>query len=37
MLILKNQKNMLEFSPKTNVKEGVSKFINWYLDYSEQG
>ena len=34
---IKKSKEMLEFSPKTNVKEGVSKFINWYLDYSEQG
>ena len=25
----------LEFSPKTNIRSGINKFIDWYLDYSK--
>ena len=24
---------MLSYSPKTNLEEGITKFINWYLSY----
>ena len=27
-------KNKLNFSPKTNVNNGICKFIDWYLDYN---
>lgn len=25
--------NEINFRPQTSIKEGVSKFIDWYLDY----
>ena len=28
-------KDIVNYTPKTNIKEGVSKFIEWYLDYYE--
>ena len=26
-------KNLTGFEPKTSIDEGISKFIEWYLDY----
>ena len=28
-------KDMLEFDPKTNIKEGIKLFIDWYLKYEK--
>ena len=28
-------KNLIKWKPKTNLKQGLSKFTKWYLDYHE--
>ena len=33
---IEKSKQKLAFSPKTNIKEGVSHFLDWYLDYIER-
>ena len=30
---IEKSKSMLGFIPKTDIKEGISIFIKWYLDY----
>ncbi len=30
---IKKTKDMLGYTPKTTIKEGVKNFLNWYLDY----
>ena len=32
---IEHSKNMLGYYPKTNLSEGVSKFIDWYKSYSQ--
>ena len=29
----KNYLKVIKFSPKTSIKLGIKKFIDWYLDY----
>ena len=31
--IFEKSKLKLAFSPKTKIKEGISHFLDWYLDY----
>ena len=31
---IEKSKLKLAFMPKTNIKEGISKFLDWYLDYN---
>ena len=30
---IKESKDDLKFKPKTNLKEGLEKFVNWYKEY----
>ena len=32
---IEKSKLKLAFSPKTNIKKGISHFLDWYLDYIE--
>ena len=33
---IEKSRKILNFSPKTDLKEGISKFIDWYLDYMKK-
>ena len=34
---IEKSKSKLSYTPKTNVADGVGKFIDWYIDYAKQG
>ena len=34
---IEKSKSKLSYNPKTNVVDGVGKFIDWYIDYAKNG